>query len=459
MSEIIHILHTNDLHSHFERWPKIRRYLEKKQTDWLDNNEDYLTVDLGDFMDRVHPLTDATDGQANVALMNQGHYDFATIGNNEGITNAKDVLDNLYKEANFTILLSNLTDKETQTYPNWAKPYEIVETQEGTKIAYLGLTAPMPLTYEPFGWHVLFPKDVLPTLIPLIASEADVIVLLSHLGLPDDKLIAEAYPEIDVIIESHTHHLFENGLEWNGVLLAAAGRFGEYVGDVTLCLNEKKMISKQAETYSMALIPDSELDRQENCHYMEEGNNLLMAQKVACLTEQLNKEDTLLLETLSAMKSKANCDVAIVNSGLFLTDLHAGELTKKDLHDCLPHPMNLITVTLLGQDVIRLVYEIEKNRNFLKYFPVIGMKFRGKYFGEIWYDGLTFDEETREVYWNHQPVVESEEYKLVTVDHLAFLPFFPTLEIAGEIQLVDATFLRGVLGDYVSTKYPIKKRW
>lgn len=108
MKETIHLLHTNDLHSHFENWPKIRRYLVDRQTKLKQNNQEYLTLDLGDFMDRFHPLTDATNGLLNIEIMNQINYDYATIGNNEGITNSKQELNALYEDANFQVLLANL---------------------------------------------------------------------------------------------------------------------------------------------------------------------------------------------------------------------------------------------------------------------------------------------------------------------------------------------------------------
>ena len=82
--ETLRILHTNDLHSHFEHFPKIRRYL--KQVQETAAADQVLTFDAGDFMDRSHPLSDATEGQANIRLMNDFHYDAITIGNNEGIS-------------------------------------------------------------------------------------------------------------------------------------------------------------------------------------------------------------------------------------------------------------------------------------------------------------------------------------------------------------------------------------
>ena len=111
--EKLTILHTNDLHSHLENWPKIRRYLDSRRQA-LQESSGVLTVDLGDFVDRWHPLTEATNGKANIRLMNEAHYDVATIGNKEGIGNSKAELNHLYDEADFQVLLANLYDPKTQ---------------------------------------------------------------------------------------------------------------------------------------------------------------------------------------------------------------------------------------------------------------------------------------------------------------------------------------------------------
>ena len=60
MSEHIRLLHINDLHSYFEAYPKIKRFFEEKRS---SQQVETLTLDLGDNIDRSHPLTDATLGQ------------------------------------------------------------------------------------------------------------------------------------------------------------------------------------------------------------------------------------------------------------------------------------------------------------------------------------------------------------------------------------------------------------
>lgn len=459
--EKITIMHTNDLHSHLENWPKIRRYLEQRQRELAQKGHGAITVDLGDFVDRWHPLSEATNGKANVALMNAVHYDAATIGNNEGVGNSQYDLNHLYDEANFDVLLANLFDKKTLQPPKWSKEYKIITTKAGSKVGLIALTAPFPLTYSPNGWDIRYPLEILPNLVAHLRPQVDVLVLMSHLGIEDDQLIASEMPEIDVILGSHTHHLFPAGKVVNGVQLAAAGKFGYYIGEVRLELDENhKIISKMARTIETATLTTFPEDEEEIKGYLQKGHDLLKSQKVANLpydlTLDLNGEHRLIDATLKAIEKRGQTDVAILNSGLFLQELPKGEVNQDQLHTTLPHPMHLLKVTLKGADVRRLVLEMEKNRNFLRNFPMLGMGFRGKIFGVITYDGIFYDSVNHEVYWLKEKLQDDKDYTFTTVDHFMFVPFFPTIEIAGKYEFLFPEFIRSVLGTYLQTHYPSK---
>ncbi|EPH93699.1 Ser/Thr phosphatase family protein [Enterococcus faecalis 13-SD-W-01] len=459
--EKIVLLHTNDLHSHFENWPKIRRFLREQKEQHEKNGDTVITVDLGDFSDRWHPLTEATNGQANVLLMNEIGYDAATIGNNEGVGNSKEELNHLYDHAEFDVILGNLFDKKTLLPPEWTIPYKIIETAQKTKVALIAFTAPFPLTYSPNGWDIRNPFDILPEMIEMLKKEADVIVLMSHLGIQDDFLIAQELPAIDVILGSHTHHLFEIGKKINQVQLSAAGKYGQYVGEVFLTLNEKKQIlqtsAKAVATQTLPAIPEDENEIQG---YLDEGHRLLKEKKVAnlpfSLTTEVFGEHPFVLEALEALKRRGKTEAAILNSGLFLTDLPEGIITQDDLHTALPHPMHLLRVTLSGENLIRLILEMEKNRNFLRNFPMNGMGFRGKIFGQIIYSGITYDSVNHQILWQNRPIEKDRSYTFTTVDHFMFIPFFPTIEIAGENEFLFPEFIRSVVGDYLNAHYPIK---
>lgn len=116
--ETIYLYHTNDLHSHLSQWPKIVHYLEHQKQYHSSNREQALFFDLGDHADRVHPVTEATSGRGNVELLNDSPIQYATIGNNEGITFSKEGLDRLYQQAKFKVILSNLYDQDGKR-PSW----------------------------------------------------------------------------------------------------------------------------------------------------------------------------------------------------------------------------------------------------------------------------------------------------------------------------------------------------
>lgn len=457
--EKIEILHTNDLHSHLENWPKIRRYIQQKQKFAKQAQRTLWTFDLGDFSDRWHPLTEATFGKANVELMNSVHYTAVTLGNNEGVGNPKKDLQTLYTKAKFPVLLANLVDPTTQKAPLWTKEYEILETAAGTKVGVFGLTAAFPLTYTPNGWKILDPETVLPTLIQKLQPQVDILILLSHLGVGLEEKIARTYPEIQLILGSHTHHVFEKGKKVEQTLLGAAGKYGEYIGEVVLEIDQGKIQHENAWLVKTSDLPEEKDDGEEIQSYYRGGQLLLQQQVLGNLPRDFSKDDMGTLSfvalALAAIQQKSGVPVGILNSGLFLKDLKKGLVTADDLHEALPHPMHLIKVTLRGKDFTRLILEMEKSRFFLQQFPIRGMGFRGKIFGEICYSGISFNQKTREVSYLGEKIQPDKNYSLVTVDHFMFVPFFPTIELVGEVEFIFPEFLREVVGNYVATTYPI----
>ncbi len=81
-------------------------------------NHPSLYVDLGDHVDLSAPITEATLGKKNVALLNEAKCDVATIGNNEGISHfTTQIKSHFYDEAKFIVTCSNVID-ESGHLPN-----------------------------------------------------------------------------------------------------------------------------------------------------------------------------------------------------------------------------------------------------------------------------------------------------------------------------------------------------
>lgn len=452
--EKITLLHTNDLHSHFENWPVIRRFIKEKQAN-VKEDETVIVLDIGDFSDRVHPLTEATNALANVALMNQVAYDGATIGNNEGIGNTHEQLEQLYTHANFPVIISNLENRQADKL-NWAKSFDIILSQKGTRVALIGLTAPFNFTYNALGWQVSDVDEVLPDLLNTVKKQADIIVLLSHLGYSEDDTIAEKYPEIDIIIGSHTHHLYQHGKYQGTTLIAAAGRFGDYVGEITIELKQHQIQEKSATTYQTKGLTRELEDIGEIEGYIKNGKSLLASQKIAHLPFTLetdgSSEHQFIDEALKALEHFEPADIYMLSTGLFLAPLKKGLITNKELHEVLPHPMHLVKVTLKGKDLIEALIEIKEQQPDLLDKAIVGMGFRGKVFGEIKMTHLNIKDDSYLI--NNVPITLDKIYSMVMVDHYIFVKFFSVLQKNGEVTSLAPSLIRNVVGKYLSENYP-----
>ena len=74
--------------------------------------------------------------------------------------------------------------------------------------------------------------------------------------------MAAQCPEIDVILGAHTHHLLTNG-EWvDDTLLAAAEKFGHYIGHVQVDVDRMtgQVVHIKAEVFPTQMMEKSEED-------------------------------------------------------------------------------------------------------------------------------------------------------------------------------------------------------
>lgn len=459
MIKKLHIYHVNDLHSHFENWPKIRRYLNEKKAEHESKNEEVLLFDIGDFLDRVHPWTEATDGHANISLLNQVPYDAVTIGNNEGIGNSKQILNSLYENANFPVVLANLVDIQTHEQPDWAKPYLIKEMVSGTRVGIIGLTSPLYLSYLPNGWQPKESYEVLPDILAELRLHTDVIILLSHMGIIEDEHMAEMYQDVTIILGAHTHHVLPIGKMIEGTLLTGGGKWGRYIGHTSLTFKEGTVNNIETELIDCDDLPVRASDHEEVDGYLIKGKKLLLKEKIADMPITLAtnwKEATPLTQLgLEAISEYAEVEIAMLNSGLFLDNLDAGVVTKETMHRILPHPMRLIICKMNGQTFKELIWDMERLRNNLRARAVTGMGFRGKIFGELVYKGIHVDHENKTIYYQEKPITDEQVIRFVTVDHYRYISFFPLIENKGEVNLLFPYFLRDVVSIYLEKNFPI----
>ncbi|PEJ57366.1 bifunctional metallophosphatase/5'-nucleotidase [Bacillus sp. AFS002410] len=452
----IRLFHTNDIHSHFETWPTIVGLLKSKRELAKGKGEATLTFDIGDFVDRFHPISEATLGKGNVELLNAAQFDAVTIGNNEGITLSKGELLNLYADAKFEVLLGNLTISDVDT-KSFSKPYKIYE-KSGVKIGVIGLTVAYPVFYETLGWSIKDPFEALNEILPIVREQSDLVIILSHLGMRDDQRIAEQFSGVDIILGAHTHHLFPNGEYAGETLLCGTGKHGNYLGEVLITLNKesKSIINTEASVTEV---------HKEPKYYQDETTKVVLAnlmrlsgeilsEPVTQLTSNMNvnwfKDSPLPKLLASALRQWTKADVSILNSGILLDGLAQGHVNKGDIHRICPHPINPCVVHLSGKELLEALNRCEDKE--LTHLKMKGFGFRGKVIGRMVYDGIMIVDRDKKRHFNQEDIFINGEgldlkrkYIIGTLDLFTFGHLIPQIRDADHKRFFMPEFIRDVL--------------
>ncbi|WP_100373949.1 bifunctional metallophosphatase/5'-nucleotidase [Bacillus sp. FJAT-45037] len=424
--ERVTLFHTNDIHSGFETWSKIVAYIK----DHRDKNTIY--VDIGDHADRSHVMTEATSGKGNIQLLNEATVDYATIGNNEGITFSHEDLHTLYDEANFSVLISNLYTTEGER-PKWLKPYTIHTTANGIKIALIGATAPFKQFYKQLDWEVISPIDAIKSYVSELRSEVDVIVVMSHLGLFRDEELAEKVEGIDVILGAHTHHVLEKGKRRYGTLIAQAGKHGAYLGQVTIDvdIDSRTVVANEALLLDPSLMLKEDQGTKDLLENLTEKSNLALANEVATIpfplevSWQEQSDATQLL--CDALTEWCDEELGMMNAGVLLQSFQKGPITKRDIHQSCPHPINPCVVKITGEQLHKTILRAYTSE--MRTLALKGFGFRGKILGRMMFTGIDVEldknEQVLDILVKGRSIEFQKEYTLATLDMYTFGHLYP----------------------------------
>ena len=427
------IYHTNDIHSHLHEYSRISAYLAEVRP---QSTHPSLYLDIGDHVDLSAPVTEATMGIRNVDLLNDAHCDIATIGNNEGMTISHEALNNLYNDANFAVTCANVFDKEGNLPHNISSSY--IKTIDGVRILFVAATAPFTPFYRALDWVVTNPLEAIKDEIHANKGQYDVLIIMSHVGVFFDEKLCQEIPEIDVILGSHTHHYFENGEVNNGVLMAAAGKYGNYLGEVTLEINNNKVTSKEATIHPLETLPETET------HFAEEGQ-LLMDEAVTNRPVSLPRETNFISETAyllaESLQYFTGADCTIINAGLIVNAIDDKIVTEYDIHQMLPHPINAVRIKLSGKVLKEVVIKSQKQEYINA--QAQGLGFRGNIFGGYILYNVGFIESENRYFIDGEEIIDDHTYTLGTVDMYTFGRYFPMLKDQ-QIEYLMPDFLRDI---------------
>lgn len=450
----LQILHTNDIHSHFEQMPKVAAAMDALSRSY--RHEQALRIDCGDHMDQMRLETEGSNGLANVDLMNETGYDYAVLGNNEGLTFSQEDLARLFGEhARFTTIGSNFYDGKTAQVPSWAVPYEVAHKGDLT-VGLIGVTANFTDFYTLLGWDVKDPFATVQKLTEELRPKVHVLIVISHLGLAHDKRIAEQIEGIDLILGAHTHHLLDTPLLINHTHVCGAGKFGQHVGEVLIeyDFSLRKISKFKGRCIDVGPYPDSErIARRIAVH--KRNSEEYMSRQVTVLDQRLanlwHEESPLGNLLAEGLRSWTNAEVGLVNAGQLLYGLEAGKVTSERLLEICPSPVNPCSMLLTGKQIWQALEE-SLLQEYIE-MPIRGFGFRGKQLGTLCVDGLSIEyDESRPPYekilhiWiRGQPFDKTRDYLVGTIDMFTFGVGYISLRNGRNIRYCLPEFIRDVL--------------
>jgi 5'-nucleotidase len=262
----ITILHTNDVHSHIDAFPKSHADfpglggLAKRAVlvaQLRKENPNTLLFDAGDIFQGT-PYFNFYGGELEFKLMSMLKYDAATIGNHD-FDNGIEGLFAQLPNAKFKLLSANY-DFTNTIMNGYTKPYEIY-TVDGIKIGVYGLGIALDglVTKKLFKeTQYLNPFEIAQDIERKLKTEenCDLVICLSHLGYkynsdkPDDLKLAAKTKYTNLIIGGHTHTflkkptIVKNTLQTD-VLVNQVGCFGVNLGKIDFYFdNDRKNIAE-----------------------------------------------------------------------------------------------------------------------------------------------------------------------------------------------------------------------
>jgi 2',3'-cyclic-nucleotide 2'-phosphodiesterase (5'-nucleotidase family) len=358
------IISTNDIHGHFDHLAKLSTFVKETRA----QHKNVIVVDAGDRF-TGNPFNDYFEKNQFpiVDLMNYIGFDVLVLGNHE-FDFGVDLLNERIKESNGATIMANIDLKSSGL--KGVKPYHIVK-KEGVKVAFLGLCNVEKLTGIP---AVLAKKvegitffDPIETAMKFrhLREKSNVFIALTHIGIFEDRVLADSMPELDLIISGHSHSVLHKPEVINGVPIIQAERHGHMVGKTIIRL-EKGVVT----SISYELIDIHCLDIQADPVVLEKirvyEDNPYLKEPFVTLTYDIPDFRRLGYLVTDASREALGTDFSLINcSGIRIEFLPAGPITPGDIIRLSPFQNYLVAVEKTPQqlrEILEYVYKVRPNK-------------------------------------------------------------------------------------------------
>lgn len=370
------VVHLNDVHGRAEEgkydgvgYAKVATIIENLKKD--PANKNIMFLDAGDTM---HGTTFATleRGASIAKVLDKMNLEAMAVGNHDFNYGKNRTLE-LNKMSKFEMLSANTINADGS---NFITPY-IIREIDGVKVGIFGLTTPEthyktnPKNVE--GLTFESPVPIAKKMVKELKEQgAEFIIALTHLGIDESTkpefrstALAEAIPEINLIVDGHSHTALKEKMVVNGVTLIQTGEYSKNLGIAKIDFDE---LSKGTDAIDYRLMSKKEIldngiePNKEIANFIsdikKEQNKITEVKigktevKLVGEREFVRAGETNLSNLIAdAMMWKSGADISITNGGGIRASINQGDITVGDVISVLPFGNYVITKELTGKDI------------------------------------------------------------------------------------------------------------
>ncbi|MFN0157960.1 MAG: bifunctional metallophosphatase/5'-nucleotidase [Bacteroidota bacterium] len=325
--------------------------------------ENVVLLNAGDDFQGT-PVSSITMGKSQIDLMNMIKPDAVVLGNHEFDYGISELRKNL-TAARYPILASNLYDSTTGSIFATAS---IVKTAGRVKLGIIGLLPPdldgLTVKGTLQGMRLLNMDSVVMTHAKQLREDerVDIVVIVSHMGVDEDTMLAGRVNGIDLIVGGHSHTPLHQPIRKNKTIVVQAGSWGRYLGRLQLSVD---LAGDSIRTYTGELIetkvgvyePDPSVTSVVS--HLESLVDKELNQTIGTLTVEWKRnfrgESNVGNWQADVFRSYARTDIAFMNSGGLRKDMQPGVIKKRDIWEMNPFGNTLGTFTVTGVQLKSMV--------------------------------------------------------------------------------------------------------
>ena len=267
-------------------------------------------------------------------------------------------------ELGYPMLAINVYDQATKQ--QLFAPYSVKEIG-GLRLGIVGIASnivakTMPPSFSE-GINFTLGREELPPIISILRTQekVDLIILVSHLGFPQDMKLLSEVQDIDICLSGHTHNRLYKPAIQGKTLVIQSGCHGSFLGRLDLEIERKQIVDYRHDLIEIEanINPDPAVDdlvRQAIAPYQDELSTVV-GKTATALNRATTLETTMDNFLLQALLESTDAQLAFSNGWRFGAPIVPGEVTMNDLYNMIPMNPPISTVELTGEDIVAMLEE------------------------------------------------------------------------------------------------------